>query len=147
MHQKSWQIGLRQPTRFAERLSVTSTIVPLTVTTRRGAVMGSKSLRHFRHILKSQPGNLLYGFTVPVIILNTTAIHSFLHQIAQRKNLPRYFSLQLDYLCVPVVVLQSLIIICNAFSNSSLLLVVIPMAGKWCSYFRALSPGILGTCA
>ena len=108
--------------------------------------MGSKSLRHFRHILKSQPGNLLYGFTVPVIILKSTAIHSFLHQIAQRKNLPRYFSLQLDYLCVPVVVLQSLIIICNAFSNSSLLLVVIPMAGKWCSYFRALSPEILGTC-
>ena len=109
--------------------------------------MGSKSLRHFHHILKSQPGNLLHSFTVPAIILKTTAIHSFLHQLAKGENLPRYFSLPFDYLCVPAVAEQSLIIIFKAFYDSSLLAVVIPMAGKWCSYFRALSPGILGTCA
>ena len=108
--------------------------------------MGSKSLRHFRHILKSQPGNLLHSFTVPAIILKTTAIHSFLHQLAKGENLPRYFSLPFDYLCVPVEVAQLRIIIFSAFCDSSLLAVLIPIAGKWCSYFRALSPEILGTC-
>jgi hypothetical protein len=108
--------------------------------------MGSKSLRYFRYMLKSQPGNLLSGFTVPAIILKSTAIHAFLHQIARRKNLPRYFPLPFDYLCVPAVAAQPLIIIFKAFCESSLLSVVIPMAGKWRSYFRALiRPGILGT--
>ena len=107
--------------------------------------MGSKSLRYFRYMLKHKPGKLLGGFTVPAIIQNTTAIHPFVNQ-SQSKDLPRDFALQLDYLCVPAVAAQSLIIILSAFCDLSLLSVVIPMAEKWRSYFRALlRPGILGT--
>jgi hypothetical protein len=87
--------------------------------------MGSKSLRYFRYMLKPQPGNLLYGFAVPVTILKTTAIHSLLHQLAKGENLPRYFALQLEYLCVSAVAAEPLIIIFKAFRNSSLLAVVI----------------------
>ena len=122
-----------------------NTIVPLATTTRIGAVMGSKSLRYFRYMLKSQPGNLLPGFAVPAIILKSTAIHSFLHQLAQRKNLPRYFPLPFDYLCVPAVAAQPLIIIFKAFCDSSLLASNYLWQGKWYSYFRALSPEILVT--
>jgi hypothetical protein len=109
--------------------------------------MGSKSLRYFRYMLKSQPGNLLHSFAVPVTILKTTALHSFLCQLAKGKNLTRYFTLQLDYLCVPVVAAEPLIIIFSAFcDNSWLCRNNYLWQGKWCSYFRALSPGILGTC-
>ena len=103
-------------------------------------------LRYFRYMLKHKPDKLLVHFTVPAIIQNTTVIHPFLHQLTQRKYLPRYFALLFDYLCVPAVAAQLLIIIFSAFFDSSLLSVVIPMAGKWRSYFRALlRPGILGT--
>jgi hypothetical protein len=106
--------------------------------------MGSKSLRYFRYMLKHKPGKLLGCFTVPAIIQNTTVIHPFVHQ-AQSKTCPN-FALQLDYLCVPAVAAQALIIIPSAFCESSLLSVVIPIAGKWPSYFRASrSPEILGT--
>ena len=106
--------------------------------------MGSKSLRYFRYMLKHKPGKLLGCFTVPAIIQNTTAIHPFVHQ-TQSKTC-KDFALQLDYLCVSTVAAQPLIIILSAFCESSLLSVVIPMAGKWCSYFRASrSPEILVT--
>ena len=105
--------------------------------------MGSKSLRYFRYMLKYKPGKLLGDFAVPAIIQNTTAIHPFVHQ-TQSKTC-KDFALQLDYLCVPAVAAQPLIIILSAFCENSLLSVVIPMAGKWCSYFRALRPGILVT--
>ncbi len=106
--------------------------------------MGSKSLRYFRYMLKSQQSNLCAGFSLPTIILKTTAIQPF-NQSAQSKYFLKYFTLPVNFLSACAAGAKHIIIRCIAVCNSSLAQAAMPMEVNWRSYFRALSPEMLGT--
>ena len=66
-------------------------------------------LSDFLSILKSQQGNLLACTLVPDTILDTTATHKCLKQLANAKNDLQYFAMPIAFVCVGAVLGKHLI--------------------------------------